>query len=200
MRSFFIFNCLLIPLVFVSGKSRLGEYYTGFGFGVVDEATNAFEGDNFNVFVNSLASEPMDFTFEYSYSGLETNSSRDTVWELGVGIRYHFDQFYDNQGMFRPFFGLGVNYLGDPASLLLEEDGLGWSIEAGAEISFTQSFSFLCFAELYGLWKDFQYNDFKIHSEFTWWMDEEHGLSVSYLRAVDPKVDYFLFKYLYSWR
>ena len=49
MRSFFILNCLLIPLVFVSGKSRLGEYYTGFGFGVVDEATNAFEGDNFNV-------------------------------------------------------------------------------------------------------------------------------------------------------
>ena len=35
----------------------------------MDEATNAFEGDNFNIFVNSLASEPMDFTFDIDYSG-----------------------------------------------------------------------------------------------------------------------------------
>ena len=200
MKPSFLIICTFISLALLSGKTRVGEYYTGFGLGVVDDSNNLFEGEAFNFFVNSLASDSVDFDLQYTYSGLETNSSKETVWELGLGMRYHFDHFHDNEGMFRPFMGLGVHYLGDPASLMLEEDGFGWSLEVGAEISFTQNFSFLFYAELYGLWKDFQYNDFEINSEFTWWMDEEHGFSVGYLHVVDPEVDYFLFKYLYSWR
>ena len=113
MKPSFLIICTFISLALLSGKTRVGEYYTGFGLGVVDDSNNLFEGEAFNVFVNSLASDSVDFDLQYTYSGLETNSSKETVWELGLGMRYHFDHFHDNEGMFRPFMGLGVHYLGD---------------------------------------------------------------------------------------
>lgn len=195
----FIFGALF-SVFFLSGKSRIGDYYVGFGYGLVDESDNVFEGDSLNLFVNSLASDVVDLDLQYRHSGLDMNISRETVWKLDLGLRYHFDKFHDAEGMFRPFLGVGAQYLRDSASLILEEDGFGWTVEAGTEISFTQSVSFLAYAELYGLWENFQYNDFEINSELTWWIDEEHGLSIAYLHAVDAKTDHVFFKYLYSWR
>ncbi|MEC7801968.1 MAG: outer membrane beta-barrel protein [Verrucomicrobiota bacterium] len=186
--------------LFVSGKSRIGEYYLGFGYGLINENNKAFEGDSINLFVNSPGSETVDFDLSYTYAGLETNSSRETYWRFGLNLRYHFDDFYDNQGMFRPFLGLGVEYLGDSQNLILEEEGFGWSLEAGTEIAFTQDLSFIFFAKLHGLWKDFSYNDFNLNSELTWWMDDEHAFALSYLHMVDANVDQFILKYMYSWK
>ena len=59
-----------------------------------------------NLFVNSLASDVVDLDFQYRHSGLDTNASRETVWKLDLGLRYHFDKFHDAEGMFRPFLGM----------------------------------------------------------------------------------------------
>ena len=81
--------------LFLSGKSRIGEYYIGFGYGLFDESNKAFEGDSINLFVNSPGSETVDFDLSYTYAGLETNSSRETYWRFGLNLRYHFDDFYE---------------------------------------------------------------------------------------------------------
>ena len=196
---------LLLKLFFVttlclSGKSRLGEYYLGFGYGVLDQSDGFFEGESLNLLLNSPASESSDFNLDFSYLGLEANSSDETFLKLGLSYRHHFDQFYKNQGMVRPFVGLGLQYFKDTANLMIEEDGFGWSLDAGTELVFTRNLTFLFQGRLYGLWKDFAHNEFDLNSEFTWWFDEEHALSLGHLYSVDSGVNHFQLKYFYSWR
>lgn len=200
MKLIYLFVLFFLPFFLSNGKSRIGEYYLGFGYGTVDDSDGLFDGDSFNFFTNSLASDSVDLNFHYTYSGLDTNSSKETFWKLGIGMRYHFDHFYDNDGMFRPFLGAGLQYFDDSGSLLHEEDGFGWTVELGAELSFTQNVSFLFYSKLYGLWKDFRHNDFEINSELNWWLDEENAISIAYLRAIDAGSDSVFFKYMYSWR
>ena len=186
--------------LFLSGKSRIGEYYLGFGYGLIDESNKAFEGDSINLFVNSPGSETVDFDLSYTYAGLETNSSRETYWRLGLNLRYHFDDFYDNQGMFRPFLGTGVQYLGDSQNLILKRKALAGRSKQARKSPLPRDLSFIFFAKLHGLWKDFSYNDFDLNSELTWWMDDEHAFALSYLHMVDANVDQFILKYMYSWK
>ena len=200
MKLIYLFVLSLLPLFLSNGKSRIGEYYLGFGYGTVDDSDGLFDGDSFNFFTNSLASDSVDLNLHYTYSGLDTNSSKETFWKLGIGMRYHFDRFHDTDGMFRPFLGAGLQYFDDSGSLLQEEDGFGWTVELGAELSFTQNVSFLFYSKLYGLWKNFRHNDFEINSELNWWLDEENAISIAYLRAIEAESDSVFFKYMYSWR
>ena len=70
MKSAFLIFGTLFSVFFLSGKSRIGDYYVGFGYGLVDEADDVFEGDSLNLFVNSLASDVVDLDFQYRHSGL----------------------------------------------------------------------------------------------------------------------------------
>ena len=83
MKLIYLLVLTFLPFFLSNGKSRIGEYYLGFGYGTVDDSDGLFDGDSFNFFTNSLASDSVDLNFHYTYSGLDTNSSKETFWKLG---------------------------------------------------------------------------------------------------------------------
>ena len=79
--SFFVLASVCIH--FVNAKSRLGEYYFGFGYAMADGGKGVnLEGDFLNLSANSLASDSTDFNLNFSYGNVDYNNSDESSWEL----------------------------------------------------------------------------------------------------------------------
>ena len=204
------FALLFLTSFSLSAKSRLGEYYLGFGYSIIDGGDAVdFEGDAFQISANSLASDSTDFVLNFSYgradrslsdaNGTSTTSDGST-FNLGLDYVYHYDENIFQNGMFRPFAGLGVSYLGDDLGVVLGDDGFTWSFLAGTEILFTENFSFMLGGRFIGLWSDFGENDFNLNTGLSYWINDVHGIALEYNRAFDREVDFVTLKYLYSWQ
>ena len=65
-----IFLILSVCSTVVYGKSRLGEYYYGFGYSMLDGGKNGvdIEGDELSLSINSLASDFADFEIYLDYA------------------------------------------------------------------------------------------------------------------------------------
>ncbi|MDC0547505.1 hypothetical protein OAO16_00955 [Opitutales bacterium] len=181
-------------------KSRLGDYYLGFGY------TNAsgkkaleLEGDFLNFSANNPASDSTDFLLQFNYGNVDSNGGDNTSWDIALDYIYHYDEYVFQNGMFRPFAGIGVSYLDDGANIRLAEDGFTWKLLAGTEILFTEDFSMSLGGNFVGLWSDLNKNDFIVNVGLTWWVNEIHGVSLEYNHALDQEVNFIGFKYLYSW-
>ena len=199
--SFFILLCLLFLTASSFSKSRLGEYYFGFGYDMVDGGkTGDIKGNFLNLSANSPASNSADFNLHFSYGNIDSNNTDDSSWELGLDYIYHYDDYVFQNGMFRPFAGLGVSYLGDTAKVRLPDDGFAWKFLAGTEILFTDYLSMSIGANFIGLWSNFGENDFTFDVGLTWWINDVHGVALDYNHAFDQEVDFIGLKYLYSWQ
>ena len=204
------FAFLFLTSFSLSAKSRLGEYYLGFGYSIIDGGdTVDIEGDAFQISANSLASDSTDFILNFSYgradrtmtdaNGISTMSA-GTTFNLGLDYVYHYDENVFQNGMFRPYAGLGVSYLGDDLGIALGDDGFTWSFLGGTEILFTDNFSLMLGGRFIGLWSDFGENDFNLHTSLSYWISGVHGIALEYNRAFDREVDFVTLKYLYSWQ
>ena len=197
---------LTLVLIFLSSfalnaKSRLGEYYLGFGYTLVDGGKSAdFEGGLFDITANSLASDSTDFILSLSYGQVEDNGTDDSTFSLGLDYVYHYDEYVFQNGMFRPFAGLGLSYISDDMGVRLGDDGMTWSFLGGTEILFTDNFSFLLGGRFIGLWSDFGENDFYLNTALSYWINDVHGIAFEYNRAFDQEVSFFGLKYFYSWQ
>ena len=77
-------------------KSRLGEYYFGFGYAMADGGKGIdADGDFLNLSANSPASDSADFNLYFSYGNVDRNSTSgsDSSWELGLDFIYHYDEY-----------------------------------------------------------------------------------------------------------
>ena len=138
------FAFLFLTSLSLSAKSRLGEYYLGFGYSIIDGGdTVDIEGDAFQISANSLASDSTDFILNFSYGRADrtmtdangtSTMSDGTTFNLGLDYAYHYDENVFQNGMFRPYAGLGVSYLGDDLGIALGDDGFTWSFLGGTEI------------------------------------------------------------------
>ena len=192
---------VLISSLTLDAKSRLGEYYLGFGYTFVDGGPKGdLEGDMLEISANSMASDSTDFIFNLSYANVEQNGTDDSVFQIGLDYVYHYDEYVFQNGMFRPFAGIGLSYLKDDKGVRLGDDGFTWSFLGGTEILFTDSFSFLLGGRFIGLWSDFGENDFSINTGITYWISDVHGIALEYNRAFDQKLDLVGLKYFYSWQ
>ena len=204
------FALLFVTSLSVDAKSRLGEYYLGFGYSIIDGGKTAdLDGDAFQFSANSLASDSTDFILNFSYGRADstlsdgngtTTVSDDTTFNIGLDYVYHYDENVFQNGMFRPYAGLGISYLGDDLGVTLGDDGFTWSFLAGTEILFTDNFSFMLGGRFMGLWSDFGDNDFSLNTGLSYWINDVHGISLEYNRAFDKEVDFITLKYLYSWQ
>ena len=198
-------SLLLFPFVFLTfslqSKSRLGEYYFGFGLSSAGGGVGAeLEGDMLNLSVNSLASDDADFSLSYSYGKLESNSTQNTLWSIDLDYLFHFENLIESKGIFLPYIGGGIGYFNDDEGLRLSEDGTNWNLIAGTEILLTDSLSVGVGAKLFGLWSDFSENDISLDLSVTWWINHIHGVALEYDYTLDREVDYLRLQYLYSWR
>ncbi|MAL85996.1 MAG: hypothetical protein CMI23_06550 [Opitutae bacterium] len=185
----------------VNAKSRLGEYYFGFGYAMADGGKGVnLEGDFLNLSANSLASDSTDFNLNFSYGNVDYNNSDESSWELGLDYIYHYDEYIFQNGMFRPFAGLGISYLSDSAKVRMNQDGFTWKFLGGTEILFTEYFSMSVGGSFKGLWSSFGENDFLFDLGLTWWINDIHGVSIEYNRGFDQEVNFIGLKYLYSWQ
>ena len=194
----------------LTAKSRLGEYYLGFGYSIIDGGdTVDIEGDAFQISANSLASDSTDFILNFSYGRADrtltdangtSTMSDGTTFNLGLDYVYHYDENVFQNGMFRPYAGLGLSYFGDDLGIVLGDDGFTWSFLGGTEILFTDNFSFMLGGRFIGLWSDFGENDFNLHTSLSYWISDVHGIALEYNRAFDREVDFVTLKYLYSWQ
>ena len=204
------FTLLFVTSLSVDAKSRLGEYYLGFGYSIIDGGKTAdLDGDAFQLSANSLASDSTDFILNFSYgradSTLTDSNGTSTVsdgktFNIGLDYVYHYDENVFQNGMFRPYAGLGISYLNDDLGMTLGDDGFTWSFLAGTEILFTDNFSFMLGGRFMGLWSDFGENDFSLNTSLSYWINDIHGISLEYNRAFDQEVDFITLKYLYSWQ
>ena len=200
------FTFLSLALIFVSSfalnaKSRLGEYYLGFGYTLVDGGKSGnLEGGLFDISANSMASDSTDFILNFSYGNVETNGTDDSTFSIGLDYVYHYDEYVFQNGMFRPYAGLGISYISDDMGARLGDDGMTWSFLAGTEILFTDNFSFMLGGRFIGLWSDFGENDFYLNTAISYWINDVHGIAIEYNRALDQEVSFIGLKYLYSWQ
>jgi hypothetical protein len=200
------FTFITLALIFLSSfalsaKSRLGEYYLGFGYTLVDGGkSDNLEGGLFEISANSLASDATDFILSFSYGQVEDNGTDDSTFSLGLDYVYHYDEYVFQNGMFRPFAGLGLSYISDDMGVRLGDDGMTWSFLGGTEILFTDNFSFMLGGRFIGLWSDFGENDFYLNTGFSYWINDVHGIAFEYNRAFDQEVSFFGLKYFYSWQ
>ena len=204
------FALLFFTSFSLDAKSRLGEYYLGFGYSIIDGGkTVDLEGDAFQITANSIASDSTDFILNFSYGRADgtltdgngtVTTSDGTTFNIGLDYVYHYDENVFQNGMFRPYAGLGLSYLGDDLGVTLGDDGFTWSFLGGIEILFTDNFSFLLGGRFIGLWSDFGENDFNLHTGLSYWITDVHGIALEYNRAFDQEVDFITLKYLYSWQ
>jgi hypothetical protein len=189
-------------------KSRLGDYYFGFGYAMADGGKGIdADGDFLNLSANSPASDSADFNLYLSYGNVDRNSTSgsDSSWELGLDFIYHYDEYVFQNGMFRPFAGVGLSYLSDigstpSGSFRMGDDGFTWKFLAGTEILFTDYLSMSIGGNFKGLWSDFGENDFLFDIGLSWWVTDVHGVALEYNHAFDQEVDFIGLKYLYSWQ
>jgi len=201
----FICSTALILLMlspFAFSKSRLGEYYYGFGYSMLDGGKDGMntEGDVLHLSANSLASDYADFKLYLDYANVEVGAQDKTSWNLGLDYIHRFDDFSLADGMLRPFIGGGIGYLKDNAQVRLIEDGFTWSILGGTEIMFTDELSLSIGGRLLGAWKEFSSTDFSFDLGLSWWIDDVHGVAFEYSHTMENEIDFIGLKYLYSWQ
>ena len=201
----FICSTALILLMlspFAFSKSRLGEYYYGFGYSMLDGGKDGMntEGDVLHLSANSLASDYADFKLYLDYANVEVGAQDKTSWNLGLDYIRRFDDFSLADGMLRPFIGGGIGYLKDNAQVRLIEDGFTWSILGGTEIMFTDELSLSIGGRLLGAWKEFSSTDFSFDLGLSWWIDDVHGVAFEYSHTMESEIDFIGLKYLYSWQ
>ena len=188
----------------LSGKSRLGEYYLGFGYSMADgdKQHQQDSGDVLSIMANSPATQSADWRLALEYGNYDLGSiaGDKTSWGLTLDYIMHYDDYVFQNGMFRPYFGIGLGYFSDGAEIHLDDDGFNWSLMVGSEMLFTDDLSMYFGGSFYGMWSDFGDNDWKWDVGFTWWINDIHGISIDYQRPAEKDMNFIGLKYLYSWQ
>ena len=101
-----------------------------------------------SISANSLAKDSTDFILNFSYGRADrtmtdangtSTMSDGTTFNLGLDYVYHYDENVFQNGMFRPYAGLGVSYLGDDLGIALGDDGFTWSFLGEPKFFFTDN-------------------------------------------------------------
>lgn len=192
------FLCLSSPLY---SKSRLGEYFLGFGaFRAGGGDVVEVKGDSLNLSANSPASDFADFALSFNYGNLEVNATEHSLWSLNLNYVMHFNDIHTSAAMFNPYAGIGLGYMNDASGMILGDDGMTWALQLGSEVAFTESLSMNFGSSFFGLWKDLAQTEFSAGLGVTWWINETHGMAIDYDYTFGDKIDYLSLSYLYSWR
>ena len=197
-RTFIFLLCVSLPL---GAKSRLSEYFLGFGlFKAGGGDVTDLSGEGLSLSASSPASDSSDFALSFKYGNLEDNASKRSLWSFDLNYVLHFNDIHSAAALFNPYAGLGVGYLNDASDMVLGDDGMSWTLLGGTEVAFTEFLSLDLGGSFFGLWKDFSHTDFSVGVGVTWWINETHGVAIDYDYTFNHEIDYLSLNYFYSWR
>ena len=111
----FAVACLALP----SGayaKSKLGEYFIGFSY-FSGDASGA-DIDVLDIELSNPTSNSNDVKLGLAWMNVDqAGGGDDTTWWLDADLVYHYDDFMNGGGMFRPYASLGVGYFNDSGNI-----------------------------------------------------------------------------------
>ncbi len=200
MRIFLsIFVSILVLVVSVSAKSRVGEYFLGFGYSIADSESDDREGDFFRLTAQAPNNQNSDVGVYFDYGTMEIAGKDASSWNLGADYIGYLDGLGRSIRII-PYLGAGIGYLNDEKPIRLGEDGFTWSLQTGVEVGLSRSLSLNLGGRFFGIWSDFGENEFTADAAIGWWFNHVHGISIEYQRAFEAELNFFTLKYLYSWQ
>lgn len=183
----------------LEAKSKLGEYFLGFSYFAGDASTS--DSDVLDFEIGNPISASTDYRLGLSWINVDAQGTGDdTSWWLDIDMVYHYDDYMNGGGMFRPYVSGGIGYMNDSANVILGKNGLNWKLAVGSEFLFTDSFSASVGLNFYGMWSHFAQNDSEWEFSLLNWFGEVHGVGLEYRHANDMDIDYIGLRYLYSWQ
>jgi hypothetical protein len=185
----------LIPFIAFS-KTRLEDYYVGFEISTIVDHDN-IDGESFDLSSN-IPLESSSVLLNIAFSDIDivsdsngSSSAASRTWiDLGIDYFYHFE----NVDGFVPFVGIGLNYADLDAN-----DDVFWNLYLGLEFSVSDQLTLLPKLRLYQGFDDFDDTELEASFALTYWLSDNHGLSLGYTHNSLGETDYIGLQYLYSW-
>ena len=175
----------LIPFIAFS-KTRLEDYYFGFEIATVVE-DNGFDGETYDLSTNLVPLENASIQLNLTFSDFDDDAE---MFDLGASYLYRFQNFDG----FVPFAGVGLNYV----DVDITDDVL-WNLYLGLEFSVSDQLTLLPALRLYQGFDDFDDTELEASIALTYWLSDNHGVSLSYTHNALGETDYLGLQYLYSW-
>ena len=185
----------VIPFIAFS-KTRLEDYYVGFEIATIVDHDN-IDGESFDLSTNiplESSSVLLNIAFsdiDYAADSNGSSSVASQSWvDLGIDYFYHFE----NVDGFVPFVGIGLNYADLDAN-----DDVFWNLYLGLEFSVSDQLTLLPKLRLYQGFDDFDDTELEASIDLTYWLSDNHGLSLGYTHNSLGETDYIGLQYLFSW-
>ena len=177
----------LIPFIAFS-KTRLEDYYFGFEIATVVE-DNGFDGETYDLSTNLVPLENASIQLNLTFSDFDDDAE---MFDLGASYLYRFQNFDG----FVPFAGVGLNYVDIDTA-----DDVLWNLYLGLEFSVSDQLTLLPALRLYQGFDDNVADDTELEASIalTYWLSDNHGVSLSYTHNALHETDYLGLQYLYSW-
>ena len=177
------FVLALIPAIAFS-KTRLEDYYVGFEISTLVDPSE-LDAETYDLSINLPALESSNFQFS-----IEIIDGNGTSNDIGVDYLYRFEDF---DGVI-PFVGLGLNHV--DADVF---DETYWNLYLGLEFSVSDQLTLMPKLRLHQGFDDDDDTELEASIALTYWLADNHGLSLNYTHNSYGELDYLGFQYLYSW-
>ena len=173
----------LIPAIAFS-KTRLEDYYVGFEISTLVDPSE-LDAETYDLSINLPALESSNFQFS-----IEIIDGNGTSNDIGVDYLYRFEDF---DGVI-PFVGLGLNHV--DADVF---DETYWNLYLGLEFSVSDQLTLMPKLRLHQGFDDDDDTELEASIALTYWLADNHGLSLNYTHNSYGESDYLGLQYLYSW-
>ena len=177
------FVLALIPVIAFS-KTRLEDYYVGFEISTLVDPSE-LDAETYDLSLNMPALESSNFQFS-----IEIIDGNGTSNDIGVDYLYRFEDF---DGVI-PFVGLGLNHV--DADVF---DETYWNLYLGLEFSVSDQLTLMPKLRLHQGFDDHDDTELEASIALTYWLADNHGLSLNYTHNSYGESDYLGLQYLYSW-
>ena len=191
----------LVPFIAFS-KTRLEDYYVGFEIGSTI-GHDYIEGEAFELTTNiPLESSSLNFNILLGDTEATVLGATFEVdqFDIGADYLYHFQ----NVDGFVPFIGVGLHYIETTVGLggiTAEVDDIIWNLYLGTEFSVSDKLTLTPKLRLHQGFDDdlLDETELEVSLAFTYWISDEHGLSLNYRNNYLGDIDFLGLQYLYSW-
>lgn len=186
-------SILILCLDLTSARSRIGDYYLGFGVNALDH--DIFDvGSKAELSVNLPLMDDSDINLYLSDSTYGLMGYTENFTELGFDYIYNFKEYDFFEDLFLPYVGIGISY-GSVSGL----DNFFLNLQVGLDFPINDFFSLTPKISFYGPWDDFSVIEAEYNLILDWWINESHALAFKVTKGAFFESDYIGVEYMYAW-
>jgi hypothetical protein len=204
--SFFVLSIFLFCSSFCWSKTRLGNYYVGFGVGRFDHpsqrvdvnGTRQFkemDGVIFDVDLNLPLSHAFDFNLNFARSDFSDDNFSMHHNQLDGALFYSMHFLERKTGFLLPYVGLGLQY----SETKDDKARYAGKLHTGAEFYLSESLTFSPRISYVNSFMDLNNNHFEVDLSLTWLAMKRHALALRFSKNVEVQSSTIGLQYLHSW-